>query len=81
MTKLEEKLIELGYEECAWEKGKWDNKTYAITLFTNEEVSKIEDYYVWGNQIRFQTSIDFIQASFNEMQEDLEILKGVLNDD
>lgn len=81
MSILEQKLIELGYEECAWEKGKWDSKTYAIILFTNEEVTKIEDYYVWSNQIRFQPSIDFIQASFNQMQKDLAILKGSEDED
>ena len=75
MTKLEEKLIELGYKECSWEKGKWESNTYAITLFTNKEITKVEDYYVWSNQIRFQTSIDFIQASFDKMQKDLEVLK------
>ena len=74
MTKLEEKLIELGYKECIWEKGKWENNTYAIILFTNEEMTKIEYYYVWSSQIRFQTSIDFIQASFDQMQKDLEVL-------
>lgn len=75
MTKLEEKLIELGYEECLWEKGKWDNKKYNIVIFTNEEITKIEDYYAFSNQIRKQTTIDFTQASFNEMQRDLEVLR------
>ena len=76
MNKLEEKLIELGYEECSWEKGKWVSNTYHIILFTNKEVTKIEYYYVYSSQIREQFSVDFIQASFTQMQKDLEVLKG-----
>ena len=75
MSRLEEKLKELGYEECSWEKGKWLSNTYHIILFTNKEVTKIEYYYVWSSQIREQSSIDFIQASFTQMQKDLEVLK------
>ena len=75
MTKLEQKLLELGYEECLWEKGKWESKTWNISIFTNEQVTKIEYYYVWANQIRTQNTIDYIQVSFDEMQRDLEELK------
>jgi vacuolar-type H+-ATPase subunit C/Vma6 len=75
MTKLEQKLIELGYVETLWEKGKWNSKNLNIVIFTNEEVTKIEYYYVWANQIRTQNTIDYIQVSFDKMQKDLEILK------
>ena len=75
MTKLEEKLIELGYEKKLWEQGKWESKFWNIVIFTNEENTKIEYYYAWSNQIRTQKNIDYIQVSFNEMQKDLEILK------
>ena len=75
MTKLEQKLIGLGYEECSWEKGKWESKYWNTSIFTNEQVTKIEYYYVWVNQIRTQNTIDYIQVSFNEMQKDLEELK------
>lgn len=75
MTKLEQKLAELGYVETLWEKGKWNSKNLNIVIFTNEEVTKIEYYYVWSNQIRTQNTIDYIQVSFNKMQKDLEELK------
>ena len=48
---------------------------HSQVIFTNEEVTKIEYYYVWSNQIRTQNTIEHIQVSFNEMQRDLEILK------
>ena len=75
MNKLEEKLIELGYKQCPWKKERWDSIRYNIVLYTNQEVTKVEDSYVWINQIRRQSTIDFVQVSFNKMQKDLEDLR------
>ena len=77
MTKLEQKLSELGYKPyyCCYEKivGK-------ISIFVepfNEPFTKIHKMYVYNenNYIKRQEQIDDLQQAFNEMQKDLEELK------
>ena len=84
MTKLEEKLIELGYEIdreendtendfCACKKGN-NNADIIIGVWDN----KIKSYYLYTyftKHIRRQDTIDNLQQAFNEMQKDLEELK------
>lgn len=75
MTKLEEKLIELGYEKTksSWQKRLKGRLIINIHIFTNNElVGGIiqEDHYVMQ-----QSQINNLQLAFNEMQKDLEELR------
>lgn len=86
MTKLEEKLIELGYEKTTttyicdddipiikFEKKYCYKATILIILYDN----KIEDCFVETIYQRFmkQEQINNLQQAFDEMQRDLEELK------
>ena len=84
MTKLEEKLIELGYEECKishndLKKYKKEYNDYInIYLyydlydkkFTNWKVKPYAD-------INDQSVLDDLQQAYNEMEKDLEALRNV----
>ena len=80
MTKLEEKLIQLGYKK--WLSGN-DGVQYYLKL-TNEveieihiENNKIVNYYVFQRRNIFkQELIDDLQQAFNQLQKDLEVLKS-----
>lgn len=79
MTKLEEKLIELGYEyvesiNCF---GKKHSRFISIFIELNKDKSKVNDYDVEYNICRFkkQQQIDNLQQAFDVMQQDLEELK------
>lgn len=78
MTKLEEKLIELGYQDYQYyyQKTRWINDTFVIVQISKNLKGSIKDLFV-----NSQEHIHNIQQAFNEMQEDLEILKGVLEDE
>ena len=82
MNKLEEKLEELGYKRCSYYKYE---KTY--DFFCGGIIVEIDikeepkgrlrlDVYDW---LYTQQDIDALQQVFNEMERDLEILKGVEN--
>ena len=78
MTKLEEKLIELGYEDVRY--GRW-RKNYDrnkdILIITDEFHEKIKEYHIkFYSFIECQKDINELQQAFNEMQQDLAILKG-----
>ena len=85
MTKLEQKLIELGYEIYLKEfntVSKLAYKTinkYDIKLRLNKEITKIKAFGVVDECIELyinsQEQIDNLQQAFNIMQKDLEILK------
>lgn len=86
MTKLEEKLIKLGYEierdeeytEDCFIACKDCNAHADIVIGVSE--NKIYHYYVYTyliQHIRRQDQIDNLQLAFNEMQKDLEVLKSV----
>lgn len=77
MTKLEEKLIELGYKyvesiECY---GKKYSRFISIFIELNKDKSKVNDYDVEYTTYRFkkQEQIDVLQQAYNEMQNDLEV--------
>ena len=73
MTKLEEKLIELGYKkdfEYYWEKAKWVNNSFIVYQINKKLKGRLVDC-----SISSQQHIDDLQLAFNEMQKDLEILK------
>lgn len=77
MTKLEEKLKELGYEHTHvnghWYKEYDGNKS--IFIYTDEHYEKIRYYYIhFYSFIECQNDIDEIQQAFNEMQKDLQKL-------
>ena len=74
MTKLEEKLIELGYIKREYSKVQYFKSIYGgiIHLDTTDLVSTyVEPKYI----IHSQQHIDNLQQAFNEMQKDLEVLK------
>lgn len=80
MTKLEQKLIELGYEK----ENQYVFTKYIVTLTMTYCISieldinrKVETGYVDSNyHFEIQQEINDLQQAFNEMQKDLEILKG-----
>lgn len=75
MTKLEQKLIELGYERSytmrpdIWEK---DSNGFIIRIFTS---NGINGFVTQLSSFKTQKYIDNLQLAFNTMQKDLEILK------
>ena len=76
MTKLEEKLIELGYENYIyyWQKTTWVNNTFVVI-----QISKVLTGSLSRCIIKSQQDIDNLQLAFNEMQKDLEVLKEYEN--
>ena len=85
MTKLEKKLIELGYklkieEDCVIA-SKNINFIYEIVIGICDNT--IQSYYVYSysNYIRWKDTINHLQKAFDTMQKDLEILKGMLEDE
>ena len=77
MTKLEQKLQELGYKyfACGTYTKLYNGHEISIELIVNR--TKICGYYLETNtkQFIYQYKIDRLQQAFNEMQNDLEILK------
>ena len=82
MTKLEEKLIELGYEFYC--------PNYYAKLYCDQTIyielrykQYIQDYYVEAHywNFKFKKQIDNLQQAFNELQKDLEILKECEEDE
>ena len=80
MTKLEQKLIELGYEKFhkyCYKKEYGIKFTIFIRLVENNR-NKINDNWISINMlqpIEFQQDIDNLQQAFNLMQKDLEELR------
>ena len=76
MTKLEQKLLELGYErttyfditEVIWWKG-------SIAIATDKRGLKIKRANVQVGYVNKQQDIDNLQQAFNILQQDLEVLK------
>lgn len=79
MTKLEEKLYELGYTyfyHSGCFKKKFSRFIF-ISIELNNDKTEVDDFGVdyKTDLIRKQYQIDTLQLAFNEMQKDLEILK------
>lgn len=72
MTKLEQKLIELGYQDYQyyWQKTRWINDTFVIIQISKDLKGSIKDLFV-----NSQEHINNIQQAYNELQKDLEELK------
>ena len=83
MTKLEEKLFELDYEKSKnprdYFKRLKGRLIIYIYIFQNNELSA--GVYQEDSLVIEQNQINRLQQAFDEMQRDLEILKGVLEDD
>lgn len=81
MTKLEEKLIELGYEYRDYiflkERNyiKWIGKHNININVEIKNKKKIKSNYIVSSIILTQQDIDNLQQAFNELQKDLEELK------
>lgn len=81
MTKLEKKLIELGYKLEIEEDGVIACKDFnfnADIVIGIGDNNKIQSYYVYSyftQHIRRQDTIDNLQEALNEMEKDLAILK------
>lgn len=77
MTKLEEKLIELGYLKDAYNSKVYYKDCYGLhginINIKNEIKGKVWSVYEGYTS---QIQIDNLQKAFDEMQKDLEILKG-----
>lgn len=86
MTKLEQKLIELGYN-LEYNKRYWhkyidndfiSNDETQIIIVINNTKRKIEEYGVYPNQYKLisnDSQLNILNKAFNEMQRDLEKLR------
>ena len=82
MTKLEQKLIELGYEHCEcfrWYYRKDINNEFRITFQLNCEFNQIEEEesFVEGC-VSSREELDRFNQAFDMFQKDLEVLKNEL---
>ena len=79
MTKLEEKLIELGYEKeriCEYTKDFIKEQFYLMITINPYTRNKIVDNYVFQYSFtKTQQDIDNLQQAYNQLQKDLEVLK------
>ena len=84
MSRLEEKLIELGYEfshyevftrQNAYKKHIGDIDCAVIMIYTNKDIDKIKSYYAINGIVQSQIHINNLQQAFDVMKKDLEILK------
>lgn len=77
MTKLEEKLIELGYEKSfpyGYFKKYLKGKRCIITIIANYELDEIIETYIEKiSHTRNQQDIDNLQQAYNQLQKDLEV--------
>lgn len=82
MTKLEQKLIQLGYKDVYF--GNWHKVTKhkfvkKIVVLNNEiNTDKCGVYWIKKSSNRLYTTqqdIDNLQQAFNQLQQDLEVLK------
>lgn len=75
MTKLEEKLIELGYEEdlfrCVFLKKKYRNYELVIVIY-GTKITRITI-----NSLGYSADVGIMEKALKEMQKDLEELKNV----
>ena len=82
MTKLEEKLFELDYEKSKnsrdYFKRLKGRLIICIYIFQNNELAA--GVYQEDHLVIEQSQINRLQLAFDEMQKDLEILKGVEDD-
>ena len=78
MTKLEQKLIELGYEQFEFNQYEYNKEIekYNCSLAIIVIDDKIESFHMFRIiSIKSQQDIDNLQLAYNELQKDLEALK------
>lgn len=84
MTKIEQKLIELGYEPYEFTYGKYVkviiknafmSETALIIRLENMNNKIKEGYIIQHVPIKSQQDIDNLQQAYNQVQSDLEVLK------
>ena len=81
MTKLEEKLKELGYKQDEHNPyGYYKDCQGFVSIYIYIRFKIKGRVYSITRDYEYQFEIDNIQQAFNEMQKDLEILKGVENE-
>lgn len=88
MTKLEEKLTDLGYEYYAFDecyRKKFTNHIYLIIDVIDDEINElcsgiklIKDLDIWDKNL-LNLVIEAEQQAFNQLQNDLEVLKKYEN--
>ena len=73
MTKLEQKLIELGYKEQDYIHKVFLKDLFPYSIFIQLEDDKIRNYAInsYCFSISIQRDMDKLQRVFNEMQKDL----------
>ena len=74
MTKLEQKLVELGYKEYKnelLEEHYWYKQIGKVLIIWEDNDLFVDGFW----RIHKQNDIDNLQQAFNQMQKDLEILK------
>ena len=78
MSRLEEKLIELGYLKHTPRSLKYGKFVNGYELLIDTSIKPFKSYIVmecfWLTK---QSEIDNLQQAFNEMQKDLEVLRNV----
>ena len=80
MTKLEEKLIQLGYEEREYNRFHhiYDKEIggHKLTLYIDDNGKIVINQVIPYKHFtaRFQVNIDSLQQAFNQLQKDLEVL-------
>ena len=82
MTKLEQKLIELGYKQYSYN---GYNKKFNFGIFIYIAIINNGKIYSWVKESPLymfdtQQQIDNLQQAFNRMNRDLEILKELENE-
>lgn len=79
MTKLEEKLVELGYVQDKLFSNiykKVENRNIYIMRLNCRNENKLEYGYIENNYyIQVQQDIDNLQQAFNQLQQDLQVLR------
>ena len=81
MTKLEQKLVELGYKQKYRRSKKYSKHFRLCELIIRLHKEEIADFYIEINiTIDNQYQIDVIQQAFNQLQKDLEVLTNGTKD-
>ena len=74
MTKLEQKLIQLGYSPLGYGCAKYDWYNGLIHISLNVDKTEIIDYFAKGVSMRNELDLDMNIQAFNQLQKDLEVL-------
>lgn len=78
MTKLEQKLIDLGYKQNGYDLAlyyKFIDFCYILCIHLKNENKNIKRKYIYSH--KFEIDLETMEKLSNEMQKDLEVLKNV----